>query len=97
MLKNRAVLLVTLPLLVVALSACSSGGPGASPATESESQLVADAKAWDVAHAQCLRVEGIDIDEDAFHSRTPEASDQDVPEDVLEDCEAFARSSSTAG
>ena len=64
MLKNRATLLVALPLLVVALASCSSeGGGDATSAPKSESQLEADAKAWDVANAQCLRDEGIAVDD----------------------------------
>lgn len=61
MLKNRATLLVALPLLVVAFTGCSSEGGGTSPTTKSESQLAADAKTWDVAVAQCMRAEGLDF------------------------------------
>lgn len=61
MLKNRATVLIALPLLVVALAGCSSEGGGASPTAKSQSQLAADAKTWDVALATCLRAEGIDF------------------------------------
>ncbi|WP_314102800.1 hypothetical protein [uncultured Frigoribacterium sp.] len=60
---KRAALLLALPLFAVALAGCSAGSDagGDSSTPRSESQLAADAKAWDVANAQCLRDAGIDV------------------------------------
>ena len=57
--------LASVPLLVLGLAACSPASPGADSASgsgaKSDSQVASDALAWDVANAQCMRGEGIDV------------------------------------
>lgn len=65
--KNRlvpaALALIAVPTLLVGLAACSSGGesPKGSDGTKKASLTVFD---WDVAHAECMRAEGIDYYKD---------------------------------
>jgi len=57
--------LASVPLLVLGLAACSPGSSGSDSASgsgaKSDSQVASDALAWDVANAQCMRGEGIDV------------------------------------
>ena len=53
--------LAAVPLLVVALAACTSGDGDATPDVKSDSQISSDAQRWNVANASCLREEGIDV------------------------------------
>lgn len=57
--------LASVPLLVLGLAACSPASSGADSASgsgaKSDSQVASDALAWDVANAQCMRGEGIDV------------------------------------
>ncbi|KIU03381.1 hypothetical protein [Frigoribacterium sp. MEB024] len=56
--RTRGTLFAALPLLVVALAGCSTA---ADDPAGSESQIAADAQAWDLANASCLREAGVDI------------------------------------
>jgi hypothetical protein len=58
--RTRSGLFAALPLLVVALAGCSATADGA-PETKSDSQIAADAQAWDLANANCMREAGVDI------------------------------------
>lgn len=58
--RIRSALFAALPLLVVALAGCSTSADDA-PETRSDSQIAADAQAWDLANASCMREAGVDI------------------------------------
>jgi hypothetical protein len=64
-LRLRTSSLASVPLLVLGLAACSPSSSGADSASgsgaKSDSQVAGDALAWDVANAQCMRGEGIDV------------------------------------
>lgn len=62
--RTRTSLIAALPLFVVALAGCATEDGGtADPAAEtrSESQVVSDARAWDLEHARCMREAGVDL------------------------------------
>jgi len=59
--RTRGTLFAALPLLVGALAGCSTAADDAAAETKSESQIAADAQAWDLANANCLREAGVDI------------------------------------
>jgi hypothetical protein len=83
--------LAAVPLLVVALAACSPAEEGGSgPEVKSESQVADDAVAWDLAHTSCLRDEGIDIPDASADegSRAPLTGDVDVMMAAQEKCDA---------
>ena len=82
--------LAAVPLLVVALAACTSGDGDATPDVKSDSQVSADAQEWDVAHASCLREEGIDVPDptaDGMQQGFSADIDMDVLNAAFETCQ----------
>lgn len=62
--RTRTSLTAALPLLVVALAGCATQDGGTADdatGTTSESRTVAEARAWDLENASCLREAGVDI------------------------------------
>jgi hypothetical protein len=83
---KRAALFLALPLFAVALAGCSAGSDagGDSSTPRSESQLATDAKAWDVANAQCLRDEGIDVGDPSESGGTAVGVDGDFDPEAFQ-------------
>ena len=82
--------LAAVPLLVVALAACTSGGGDATPDVESDSQIASDAQKWDVANASCLREEGIDVPDptaDGMQAGIPMTGDMDAMAASMDTCQ----------
>ncbi|ROP75240.1 MULTISPECIES: hypothetical protein [unclassified Frigoribacterium] len=82
--------LAAVPLLVVALAACTSGDGDATPDVKSDSQVSSDAQKWDVANASCLRSEGIDMPDpsaDGMKQGIPMTGDMDAMTASIDKCE----------
>lgn len=82
--------LAAVPLLVVALAACTSGDGDATPDVKSDSQISSDAQRWNVANASCLREEGIDVPDptaDGMQKGFPADIDMDTLNAAFETCE----------
>ena len=76
MIRTRCTLFLALPVLI-ALAGCSASNDHAD-APQSESQVAAAAKSWDVALQNCMRDAGFDVDTPSEDGASADMSDDEA-------------------